>query len=89
MTLASNAVAVVWSVGANGATGGTSVHEAQNPNPNGGSADVVFVTRTPSNVTGNEFDDIVSWIPATALLSRIVLAGQFTPAAQTSLSPPP
>ena len=89
VTLASNAVAVVWSVGANGATGGTSVHEAQNPNPNGGSADGVFVTRTPSNVTGNEFDDIVSWIPATALLSRIVLAGQFTPAAQTSLSPPP
>jgi type II secretory pathway pseudopilin PulG len=89
VTLAANAVAVVWSVGANGATGGVSVHETQNPNPGGGSADGVFVMRDPSNVSGNEFDDIVSWIPATTLLSRIVLAGQFTPAAQTSLSPPP
>ena len=31
----------------NGATGGTSAHEAQNPNPNGGSADSVFVSRGP------------------------------------------
>ena len=49
-TLASNAAVVVWSVGANAATGGTSVHEAQNPNPNGGSADRVFVSRGASNV---------------------------------------
>ncbi len=89
VTLASNAVAVVWSVGPNGPTGGTSVHEAQNPNPGGGSADGVFVTRIASNVSGNEFDDIVSWIPATTLSSRLVLAGQFTPAAQTASSPPP
>jgi prepilin-type N-terminal cleavage/methylation domain-containing protein len=89
ITLAANAVAVVWSVGANGATGGTSVHETQNPHPGGGSADGVFVMREPSNVPGNEFDDIVSWIPATTLSSRMVLAGQFTPAAQTSLSPAP
>jgi type II secretory pathway pseudopilin PulG len=89
VTLASNAVAIVWSVGSNGATGGTSVHEAQNPNPNGGTADAVFVTRTPSNVPGHEFDDIVGWISATTLLSRLVLAGQFTPAAQSALSPAP
>lgn len=89
VTLSSNAVALVWSVGPNGATGGTSVHEAQNPNPNGGSADAVFVTRAASNVSGNEFDDIVSWIPATTLSSRLILAGQFTPAAQTASSPPP
>lgn len=88
VTLANNAVALVWSVGANAATGGSSVHEAQNPNPNGGSADAVFVTRMRSDVSGNEFDDIVSWIPATMLLSRLVLTGQFTPAAQTALSPP-
>jgi type II secretory pathway pseudopilin PulG len=86
VTLASNAAVVVWSVGPSGATGGTSVHEAQNPNPRGGSADGVFVTRTPSTVAGTEFDDIVSWIPATTLLSRLVVAGQFTPAAQTALS---
>ncbi len=88
VTLASNAVAVVWSVGANGATGGTSVHEAQNPNPNGGSADRVFVSRGPSKVVGNEFDDLVAWIPVTTLTSRLVAAGQFTPAGQTVASPP-
>jgi hypothetical protein len=89
VTLASNAVAVVWSAGPNGAWGGGSVHEAQNPNANGGSADDVFVTRAPSNVAGHEFDDIVTWIPATTLLSRLVLAGQFTPASQTAVSPSP
>ncbi|MGZ8267487.1 MAG: pilus assembly FimT family protein [Burkholderiales bacterium] len=88
VTLASNAVVVVWSVGPNGATGGTSAHEAQNPNPRGGSVDGVFVTRTQSNVPGSEFDDIVTWLPATALLSRLVLAGQFTPASQNAVSPP-
>jgi type II secretory pathway pseudopilin PulG len=87
VTLASNAVAVVWSVGPNGAKGGSSVHEAQNPNPNGGSADFVFVSRGHSNVTGHEFDDLMTWIPATTLMGRLVAAGQFTPAAQTAVSP--
>ena len=89
VTLASNAVVVLWSVGANSATGGTSVHEAQNPNPRGGSADRVFVSRALSKVPGHEFDDQVTWIPATALLSRLVLAGQFTPAGQSTVSPAP
>jgi type II secretory pathway pseudopilin PulG len=89
ITLASNAAVVVWSVGANAASGGASVHEAQNPNPNGGSPDRVFVSRGPSNVVGSEFDDLVSWIPVTSLVSRLVLAGQFTPVAQSTLSPPP
>ncbi len=88
VTLASNAAVVIWSVGANAATGGLSVHEAQNPNPNGGTADRVFVSRTVSTVPGHEFDDILTWIPVTSLLSRLVLAGQFTPAAQTATSPP-
>jgi hypothetical protein len=89
VTLVSNAAVVLWSVGPNGATGGTSAHEAQNPNPNGGSADRVFVSRTLSNVPGNEFDDIVTWIPVTSLVSRMILAGQFTPASQSAVSPPP
>jgi hypothetical protein len=89
VTLASNAAVVVWSVGANAATGGMSAHEAQNPNPNGGSADRVFVSRATSNVIGHEFDDVVSWIPVTMLLSRLVLAGQFTPVAHSAVSPPP
>jgi type II secretory pathway pseudopilin PulG len=86
VTLASNAIVVVWSVGANAATGGTSVHEAQNPNPNGGSADRIFVSRTPSTVERNEFDDIVTWAPITALLSRLLATGHVTPAAQSAAS---
>ena len=89
VTLASNAVVVVWSSGPNAATGGTSEHEAQNPNPRGGSADRVFVTRTVSTVPGHEFDDVLTWLPMTTLLSRLVLAGQFTPAAQSALTPQP
>ena len=87
VTLASNAVVVVWSVGANGPTGGTSVHEAQNPNPNGGSADRIFVSRGHSTASGNEFDDVLTWIPATALVSRLLLADQFTPSALRVGSP--
>lgn len=87
VTLASNAAVVVWSVGPNGPTGGVSAHEAQNPNPNGGSADRVFVSRGPSGIPGHEFDDLVSWIPATTLLSRLVLAGQLTPAGHVAVSP--
>lgn len=89
VTLASNAAVVIWSVGANGATGGSSIHEAQNPNPHGGSTDRIFVSREHSTVTGSEFDDILVWISATALLSRLVLVGQFMPAAQTATSPLP
>src|SRR5688500_4234020 len=86
VTLASNAAVVVWSVGPNAAAGGTSTHEAQNPNPNGGSADRIFVSRGPSSVPAHEFDDIVTWIPATALVSRLVLAGQFPPAGPLPVS---
>ena len=87
VTLASNAAAVLWSVGANATSGGRSVHEAQNPNPNGGSADRIFVSRTQSDVPGHEFDDLVSWIPATALVSRLMSAGQLTPAALSAATP--
>jgi type II secretory pathway pseudopilin PulG len=88
VTLASNAAVVLWSAGANAATGGTSVHELQNPNPNGGSADRIFVSRSRSTGSGNEFDDLLTWVPVTALLSRLLVAGQFTPAAQSAASPP-
>lgn len=87
VTLASNAVVVVWSNGPNAATGGTSAHEAQNPSVRGGSADRVFVSRGASTVPGHEFDDVVTWLPLPALLSRLMLAGQFTPAAQGATSP--
>ena len=75
-TLVSTAPVVIWSVGPNAATGGTSVDETQNPNPNGGSADRIFVSRVRSAVAGNEFDDIVTWIPMPILIGRMVAAGQ-------------
>ncbi len=75
-TLVSSTPVVIWSVGANAATGGASLDETQNPNPNGGSADRIFVSRVPSNVPGSEFDDIVAWVPMPILIGRMVAAGQ-------------
>lgn len=76
LTLASTAVAVIWSVGPNGPTGGTNAHEAENPNPNGGSADRVFVSRTRSTFEDAEFDDLLTWISSALLVDRLVKAGQ-------------
>jgi type II secretory pathway pseudopilin PulG len=75
-TLVSTAPVVIWSVGPNGVTGGTSIDEAQNPNPNGGSADRIFVSRTRSSTAGGEFDDIVTWLPMPIMIGRLVAAGQ-------------
>jgi type II secretory pathway pseudopilin PulG len=81
-TLTRNAPAVLWSSGANAGTGGASVHEAQNPHPNGsaatpfGSADRIFVSRTMGDTAGGEFDDVVTWLSVGNLVSRMVLGGQ-------------
>lgn len=76
--LTTSAPAVVFSTGANGATGGTSADEAQNPNPNGGSVDRVFVSRAPgtTDASGGEFDDIVTWLSPHVLYSRLAAAGR-------------
>ncbi|HET9663636.1 MAG TPA: prepilin-type N-terminal cleavage/methylation domain-containing protein [Burkholderiales bacterium] len=76
VALASNALAVIYSVGPNAATGGTSVHELENPNPNGGSADRIFVSRDWSTVSGSEFDDVMTWIGTSPLFNRMIAAGQ-------------
>ena len=75
-TLVSTTPAVIWSVGPNAATGGRGADEAQNPNPNGGSADRIFVARVRSELAGSEFDDIVAWIPMPILIARLIAAGQ-------------
>lgn len=74
--LSSSAAAIIYSVGANAASGGGSVHEAQNPNPSGGSADRIFVSRDWSTAAGSEFDDLVTWIGASPLFNRLIAAGQ-------------
>jgi type II secretory pathway pseudopilin PulG len=75
-TLVSTTPIVVWSVGDNGFEGGASADEAQNPNPNGGSADRIFVSRIRNKVSGSEFDDIVWWIPMPVVVTRMIAAGQ-------------
>lgn len=74
------APAVIWSVGANAATGGgVSTDEAQNQFPGaltGGGIDRIFVSRNITNNPGAEFDDIVTWLSIGNLVSRLVMAGQ-------------
>jgi prepilin-type N-terminal cleavage/methylation domain-containing protein len=76
--LTDSAPVVIYSVGANGPTGGTSTDENENPNPQGGIADQFFVShvKTPSPAPGGEFDDIVTWLSLNVLFSRMITAGQ-------------
>ena len=64
--------AVIYSTGKNGASGGTSADEAENPNPNSADNDRVFVSHdfTPT------FDDQVIWISPNILYNRMVAAGK-------------
>ena len=76
-TLASNVVAVIWSAGQNATTGGTSAHEAENPNPNTlGSADRIFVSRVRSTSGAAEYDDQLTWITGFLVVTRLVSSGQ-------------
>jgi prepilin-type N-terminal cleavage/methylation domain-containing protein len=76
-TLASNAVAVIWSVGPNASTGGLGADERQNPNPRDeSSTDRIFVSHPATNITNNTFDDIVTWVSINTLVNRMVGAGQ-------------
>ena len=42
----------------------------------GDSADRIFVMTVRSSAPGNEFDDIVMWIPMPTLVARMVASGQ-------------
>jgi type II secretory pathway pseudopilin PulG len=76
-TLTSTAVAVIWSPGPNAATGGIGTDEAQNPNPrNETSTDRLFVSKTQTDISGNSFDDLVTWLSLNTLVNRMVTAGQ-------------
>jgi prepilin-type N-terminal cleavage/methylation domain-containing protein len=65
-------VAVVYSTGKNGATGGTGLDEAANLN-----GDRVFVWHTPapSTATNGEFDDQFTWVTVGELYGRLIAAG--------------
>lgn len=69
--LASSVPVVIWSVGPNAATGGTSTDEAENLD-----GDRVFVYRTKGEGTAGDFDDILTWLPSSTLFNRMIGAGQ-------------
>jgi hypothetical protein len=69
--LASSVPVVIWSLGANAATGGTSTDEAENLDN-----DRVFVSRPQGGGTAGDFDDIVSWIGLSSFFNRMIAAGQ-------------
>lgn len=66
-------VAIVFSTGKNGATGGTGTNEARNLDNN-----ALFVSRPPdpASASGGEFDDQMTWITAGELYGKLIAAGQ-------------
>jgi prepilin-type N-terminal cleavage/methylation domain-containing protein len=77
--LTDSAVAVIYSLGKNAATGGTGPGERNNPNPNATiAADPAFVSHTPTaaGAADGEFDDIVIWLSPNILFSRMIAARQ-------------
>lgn len=72
VTNAGTVVALAFSTGRNGATGGTGANEAENLE-----GDQLFVSRTPDpgSAAGGEFDDQMVWIPVGLLYGRMVAAG--------------
>lgn len=77
--LTDSAVAVIYSLGRNAASGGTGAGENNNPNPNSTMApDPAFVWHTPTPIgsVDGEFDDIVIWLSPNTLFNRMIAAGQ-------------
>ncbi len=67
--LTNSAVAVIFSVGKNGATGGTGADESKNLDN-----DRVFISHepTPAGAANGEFDDILIWLSPSILYNRIL-----------------
>jgi prepilin-type N-terminal cleavage/methylation domain-containing protein len=70
-TITNKAPALVFSLGANAATGGTSVDESENIN-----GSIVFVSHVPSSGGTNDFDDIITWVPISVVLNKLVGASK-------------
>jgi prepilin-type N-terminal cleavage/methylation domain-containing protein len=69
--LSNEVVFVVYSLGKNAATGGTSADEAANLD-----GDVVFVSRTNYSQAGGEYDDLLLWASRPAVVGQLASAGQ-------------
>jgi prepilin-type N-terminal cleavage/methylation domain-containing protein len=74
--LTNNAVAVIYSTGKNGGSGGTGADETENPNINSTDSDHVYVSHDISATSGNAFDDLVTWLSPNVLVNRMVSAGK-------------
>ena len=70
-TLSSSAIAVIWSLGENAASGGISTDESKNLDNN-----KIFVQAMFSTVAGAEFDDQLTWIGPPLVFNRLIAAGQ-------------
>lgn len=72
-SLSTDAVVVIYSLGKNAPSGGSTADEAANLNN-----DRVFISHTPTPVSGpnGEFDDIVTWLSPYILFNRLVQAGR-------------
>ena len=72
-SLATDGVAVIYSLGKNAGTGGTGNDEKHNPNPQSAvAADRAFV----SAPQGAAFDDQMVWLSKSVLFNRMVAAGK-------------
>ena len=71
-TLTYGAVAVIYSLGSNYASGGSGTDEAKNID-----GDRAFISHDPTDAaaTNGEFDDIVTWLSPNVLYNRMVAAG--------------
>jgi prepilin-type N-terminal cleavage/methylation domain-containing protein len=78
VALTTKTPAVIYSTGKNSATGGTGADEIENPNPNSGDTDAVFVFHDVSapGAPGGEFDDQMTWISLPVLFNRMIAGGQ-------------
>ena len=65
-------VAIIFSTGKNGATGGTGLDEAANLN---GDQVFVFHVPAPSGAANGEFDDQFTWITVGELYGKLIAAG--------------
>lgn len=76
--LVDTAPAIIYSLGSNGATGGTGLDESANPNPNSADNDRVFVyhQRAAATAPNGEYDDLLIWLSPGILYSKMVAAGQ-------------
>lgn len=66
-------VAIIYSTGKNGTTGGTGLDEAANLN---GDRVFVYHTPTPADAANGEFDDQLAWITVGELYAKLIAAGQ-------------